>query len=312
MRTVKQWLFILLLAWTHSVSTYPAPLNTSTPSDSLANGIIPRAFHFLRDYELPIHYAEEAFFINTVQALNRIAPGDFMGEMPTGAFTTTRYPQPAIRVNSPHSPSIPRQYVVWGLYLSFLTMCHDSTGFTLSHFTLFWNAREVGGIGFGGLQSVSDASHHLQADGSTASIIQVTDEMNITEGTLAMTTTTTNNNVTDLSNRRVTIECTYLAKNIPKIDLSIAVVWFLTMVAYTPAYTIIRGRYIAPASDGGVRFSVQALERTAPPFLTYAAVIETLSAAADFLVFHGLYQGLEMVIKVGGTAVGKAVLTQPW
>ncbi|KAL8948107.1 MAG: hypothetical protein Q9222_005676 [Ikaeria aurantiellina] len=314
MQTIKPWLFALLLAWTHRVSTTPVPLSISTPSDNPGYGPIPKELRVERDFVLPLRqYTEESVFINIVQALRQIAPGDFNAEIPVASYRTIKYMQPMINIQASHGTIIMRKYVVWGLYFAFLVMYHDLGGFFLSHFTLSWNNAEVGGIGIGDLQAMQDAldrqgKGRTIMNSGTASINQDINTLNITTSSL----TTTNNNGDDSPSNGVTVTCKFLDKVIPKVDLSIAIVWFLAMVAHTPAETRIQGRYIAPASAGGVHLVVQALERTRPPFLTYATVIETLSAAANYLVFKDKYQGLEMVINVGNDAVGKAMMTQPW
>ncbi|KAL8845834.1 MAG: hypothetical protein Q9221_009031 [Calogaya cf. arnoldii] len=79
-------------------------------------------------------------------ALGLIALEDFTSKMPNSNYRTTLFKQPLIKVTSPDLQDIPRQFVVWGLFLSAFYV-HRAEVCHMGFFSLQWKGKRVAGVG---------------------------------------------------------------------------------------------------------------------------------------------------------------------
>ncbi|KAL8916559.1 MAG: hypothetical protein Q9208_008430 [Pyrenodesmia sp. 3 TL-2023] len=150
-------LLVLLFGFSHDIACGPAIVRSQTASDSLVNASnlanltnrvasIPPEFHIDPELALPFEYPLEACFTNIIAALKDVAVGDFTGDMPNTNYRTTRFFQPLIKINSPGSKDIKRQFVVWGAFLTAFYL-HTHKVCHMGFFSLHWKGPEVAGIG---------------------------------------------------------------------------------------------------------------------------------------------------------------------
>lgn len=148
---------VLLLGLAHSIGCGPAIVRNQATSKSLlhasrlanlTNSVasIPHDFHCEPELALPFQYPLEACFTNIIAVLNDVALGDFTGNMPNRNYRTTRFDQPLIKIHSPGSKDIRRQFVVWGSFLTAFYI-HSHKVCHMGFFTLYWKRNEVAGIG---------------------------------------------------------------------------------------------------------------------------------------------------------------------
>ncbi|KAL8854759.1 MAG: hypothetical protein Q9221_000542 [Calogaya cf. arnoldii] len=330
-----QWIAILSFTWTQLASSSPIqstdpPLpiilpnaaiqNISSPVTNLTWGPIPIDLTIRPDISRPTTFPEEAAFINIVHAMREIAHEDYQGDMPVQDYSTAKFPEPRIKLTAPiGSNTLKREYVLWGLYGTLLHM-YDAMGFHVSHFTLLWDEKEVGGIGFGELFGdgidgrASDAVSLEGHEPSNYIDLPVSGEKPLAGTELADKPTTPGPN-TQASNihvealvSRLSVTFTWAGRTIPKADMFISVIWTLALLAMHPSPTRIRHLWAPSHQESSCRFTVSATTRTTPPFLQYFWVVEALTDAADHLVERKTYRQLSFVIKVDHVPVGRALL----
>ncbi|KAI4157020.1 MAG: hypothetical protein L6R39_000836 [Caloplaca ligustica] len=253
----------------------------STPSVNSTNATlsvtsIPPDFNVDLEFALPFGYPPEACYLNIIAALYQIALGDFTKEMPVTSYRTTRFTSPVIKIQSPRSEAIRRDYVVWGLFLMSFYI-HKTSRFTLSFYGLQRNGNEVGGIGMGGA---------LRTGLSLAPYMD----------------------------RSITIEYDYFSDDdLGKGAIFMTIIKALTDAAPTPAVTPIRGTWISFLHTESCLFVVTATDSgrsMTPPFFTYEDLFIVLARVAEKFVHHNRYSPLSMKISIDGTEVAHAAFTR--
>ena len=288
--------------------------NLSIPFAIPAHGPIPTAFQVRADtlpFKIPV--SEEAVFVNTVEALKEIAPGDFGGSIPLVSFRSARYPQPLISLFTPDERNIKTYYVIWGLVLAVTSMFHRET-FEYSHFTLLWNGVDVGGIGFGNPRMIVDVRNRRAKDitnankttEETISLAQATAVVDNTSSRAALIDATPTTILTNTSNSRLFVDFRYFGDYIGKSDMFISLLGVLAQAAIPPADAYMHDRWSPNAMDTNCKFFLVPSPRETPPFLLFFWLIEAVARAAEYIVYHHTYRGLNMLIKVDDVLVGRS------
>ena len=296
-----------------------AAANISLPSTNLFQNPIPAEFTMTCDLILPIPFTEEAAFINIVHAMKEIAHGDFHGVMRDQKFRTERYPEPVVWVQTTSVGTVKRKYVLWGLYET-LKYLYNSLTFAHSHFTLFWDDEEVGGIGLGSPTPDQLSDHHTVIttsrpnDATTNEVAMSEDNQSlagrdITNNTTTLGPETRNTSLTDLASRLSVVFGYRGGRAMGKDDMFVGILRVFISAAIPPSNEQIRFDW-APSDtdDTPCKFTIASTGRTTPPFLQFYWVVEAVARAADYLVAANRYQLLSMVLKVDDVKVGGALL----
>ena len=149
---------LVLLKWTQSVTSSPFASSSSNQVmhvpylqasiTNLSVPEVPSSFKIRPSFYLPAPEPPEAYFLNAMTAMQEAALGDFNGNMSIGSFHSPRFPQPNIRPVVLDETSIPRKYMVWGVYLAMAYM-HFHNQYGICAFALQNGPNDVGVIGFG-------------------------------------------------------------------------------------------------------------------------------------------------------------------
>ena len=255
-----------------------SPTDAANVTVSVAS--IPSDFHVYRVAGVPIPWLPEACFINIIAVLHKAALGNFKGKEPIANYRTPRFPEPLIKIGVPQASSdlIPREFLVWGLFLtSFDLQLHNQ--FTLSFYDLMWKGKDVGGISVGKFPKAETEVQDLRT----------------------------------LSNRGLSIDFEYYGdRDIGKNAIFITIIGAMTTAAPPAAKTSIRETWVSYLKDQPCIFVIvpTAAARTASPrSLLYEDLIYILAISADHFAENNKYQALSMNISIDKVKVAQAAFS---
>lgn len=229
--------------------------------------------------------------------------------MPGKEFKTPRYAEPLIRVLPPFGVrTMPREYVVWGLYGALLEI-YEKLGFSMCHFTLLWDDVEVGGLGFGDpFGERASEKRGLEEEELPEDIA----ENSITSAGMASRANppTLNMTLTELASR-LTTTFTPFSRPIDREILFVSMAWTVTQAAIPPSAQRIPHLWSPPDQESPARFSISATKRENPPWLQFFWVVEALARAADWVVEmaeeRDEYRQFRGVLRVDGVEFGRGL-----
>ncbi|KAL8864962.1 MAG: hypothetical protein Q9174_007145, partial [Haloplaca sp. 1 TL-2023] len=298
---------VLFLAWAANVSASPVPAedslwhlpalgstyHTSDISSLLNESRIPEEFNIeatvFRGRDDP-----DAFFYVTIMALAQMASLDFSSPTPGQEFRNDRYPRLPIdlAVNPSHTREgrMPTRYVIWGLTLAISYM--TKFGFGTSRYSLKWEDRTIGSLGFGIPRRIRDADA-LSRD------LAITNTTTMLESTAAA-------NFPDDSTPELDIDFRYAPGStvqLGKISVWYAIIGTLGDVAPKPISARINSNYGFSWDDAQAQFRSRPMRRLNPPYYRWGHVIGSLARATEYLAEHDDYRPLNMNVKVDDVSV---------
>ncbi|KAL8951245.1 MAG: hypothetical protein Q9222_002773 [Ikaeria aurantiellina] len=242
---------------------------------------IPSDFNIKPHNPLAISFAPEACFTNIVAGLGDVAIGEFTRRMAVINYRTTRFPQPLIKIGSPDSVYVARNYVVWGLFLSaFYLYSHNA--FHLMSFGLEWKGVEVGAIFIGSQRSAGTSDTAVKPAPGNADL-------------------------------KVDFAFFGGAQELGKSAVFMVMIASIMEAAPQAAGDAIHETVINILNDNPVAFiatPTRAARGSRGPFFTNLLLIDSLARSAEFFVASGSYRQMEMNISIDGVQVAQAAFVQ--
>ena len=246
----------------------------------------------------------QAYYYSAIKAMKELALEDYNGVIRGETWRTDRFPRLIIEMNTHHA-TIPRKYVIWGLFLACATM-ETVTGFGLNFFSMQWQGREVGGLAFSPIHSPSPLFGYLANSTSNQASSQdvvVTDRPS--------TVVTSSNQTDSLQADAVSVVIAHHGGPLSMFDVMNNIEIAILTAARETLNDRITHVWTAEEDALHTTFSTnqaQSPARSVPPFYTFKVLIESLALAAEQLVAANQYYELAMVVKVDGVAVGSSFL----
>lgn len=252
-----------------------------------------------------------AYYYAAIMAMKELALEDFNGVMRDQHFRTTRFPQLNVSMNT-HYETVPRKYVVWGLFLACAIM-EEGTGFGWNFFSLQWQGREVAGLAFSPLLPTPQPSDGGPDGTKTTTPNQVSsiDESKVTNSTATLGTTASQTDSPGASNDdTVAVTLQHIGGPLRDIDVYMELLDAMAHAAPNPPDRRITRVWTSEFDDCHATFSTNQVPatRSEPPHYTFRVLIESLALAAEHIVEENQYYEFGMLIKVNDVAIASALL----